>query len=355
MSFGGGGSGALPNHEHTSIPLDGGPLDFVNTTIASLSASSMTYSDGAALQELTIGSDAQVLAVQGGAPSWITNTSNPLVKVSKTFADIAALEMDIYTLPEDSAICNVWADITTAFDVSTGVTIGDGSDDNGFAEATDFTAGTGLTDATRGAYITSFKTMLSTSGTTAIKAYNFSTTAPTGSTFTQSNTDNAQVLYSSTFSATHQREAAQKYEAGQVLIGEDVCKASWFIRDTGGTATGDLKAYIRQSDGTLVATSTTVLDASTVTGSYVEYTFDFPATAMVADYMICLNSQDMTAGEVDVQVYDTNITNGLFYVEENGAYILIDPRSATGTITYDCTPGTGDTVGAVDFYLQVVN
>ena len=88
MSFGGGGSGALPNHEHTGIPLDGGPLDFVNTTIASLSANSMTYSSGAALQELPIGSDAQVLAVSGGAPTWITNTSNPLVKVTKTFADI---------------------------------------------------------------------------------------------------------------------------------------------------------------------------------------------------------------------------------------------------------------------------
>ena len=173
MSFGGGGSGALPNHEHTSIPLDGGPLDFVNTTIASLTANSMTYSDGAALQELTIGSEAQVLSVQGGTPSWITNAAAPLVKVSKTFADIAGASMDIYTLPEDSAICNVWADITTVFDVSTGVTIGDAGDDNGFVEASDWTASTGLTDATRGAYVTSFKTMRSTSGTTAIKAYNF--------------------------------------------------------------------------------------------------------------------------------------------------------------------------------------
>ena len=33
MSFGGGGSGALPNHEHTNIALDGGALDIVNTTI----------------------------------------------------------------------------------------------------------------------------------------------------------------------------------------------------------------------------------------------------------------------------------------------------------------------------------
>lgn len=345
MSFGGGGSGALPNHEHTGIPLDGGPLDFVNTTIASLTANSMTYSDGAALQELTIGADAQVLAVQGGAPAWITNTSNPLVKVSKTFADIAALEMDIYTLPEDSAICNVWADITTAFDVSSAVTIGTGSDNNGLQEAADWTAGTGLTDATRGNLITSWKNMLSTSGTTAIKAYNFTSG---GSTFVQSNTNNAENLYST----TSRTEVAQLYQAGQILIGQDVCKASWFIRDTGGTATGDLKAYIRTSAGVLVATSTTVLDVSTVTAGYLEYTFDFPATTMTANYMICLNSDDMTAGSVDVQSYNTNIANGLLYLEESGVYVLKDPRSATGTITYACT---NDTQGAVDFYLQVVN
>jgi len=57
MGFGGGGGGALPNHEHTNIPLSGGPLDFDNVTIASLLAGSITYSDGAALQELPIGGE----------------------------------------------------------------------------------------------------------------------------------------------------------------------------------------------------------------------------------------------------------------------------------------------------------
>ena len=345
MSFGGGGSGALPNHEHTAIPLDGGPLDFVNTTIASLSASSMTYSDGAALQELPIGADAQVLGVSGGAPTWITNTSNPLVKVTKTFADISGLEMDIYTLPQDSALVNVWADITTVFDVSTGVTIGDSGDNSGWQQATDWTAGTGLTDATRGAYVTNFKTMRSTSGTTAIKAYNFT---QSGSTFTQSNTDNAEDLYSTSV----RTEVCQLYQAGQVLIGQDVCKASWYIRDTAGTATGDLKAYIRTSAGVQVAVSTTVLDVSTLTAGYLEYTFDFPATTMVADYMICLNSDDMTAGTVNVESYNTNIANGLMYLQESGVYVLKTNRSVTGTITYACAI---DTQGVVDFYLQVVD
>ena len=72
MGFGGGGGGALPNHEHTNIALDGGPLDFVNTTIASLSAGSTTFSNGAALQELVIGNAGESMVVNGAgtAPEW---------------------------------------------------------------------------------------------------------------------------------------------------------------------------------------------------------------------------------------------------------------------------------------------
>ena len=114
MSFGAGGGGALPNHQHTNIPLTGGPLDFVNTTIASLSAGSVTYSSGAALQELTIGGAGTVLGSDGAAPTWVANTANPLIKVTKTFADIviAGTYMDIYELPQDAAAVNIWTDIT---------------------------------------------------------------------------------------------------------------------------------------------------------------------------------------------------------------------------------------------------
>jgi len=72
MGFGGGGGGALPNHDHTNIPLSGGPLDFDNVTIASLLAGSITYSDGAALQELPIGGAGDNLQVTAGAPSWVS-------------------------------------------------------------------------------------------------------------------------------------------------------------------------------------------------------------------------------------------------------------------------------------------
>jgi len=52
MGFGGGGSGALPAHQHTNVPLSGGPLDMSNVTVGSLTAGSVVYSNGAALQEL---------------------------------------------------------------------------------------------------------------------------------------------------------------------------------------------------------------------------------------------------------------------------------------------------------------
>lgn len=347
MGFSGGGSNVLKPHKHSSAVQDGSPLDMNNVTEATLTAGDIVYSDGAALQRLAIGADTTVLSVSGSTPSWSASTSNPLIKVTKTFSDIAALEMDIYTLPQDAALVNVYTDITTVFDISTAVTIGDAGDDNGFVTATDWTSGVGLTDATRGAYITSFKTMRSTSGTTAIKAYNFST--PPGSTFTQSNTDTSQDLYSTTVS----NEAAQLYQAGQVMIGFTICKASWFIKVPVGSCTGDLKAYIRQSDGTLVATSTTVLDASTLTAGYIEYTFEFPATTLVADYMICLNSAEMTSGAIAIESYTANITNGLLYMLESGTYNNKANRSVTGTVTYDC--GGGDTQGEVDFYLQVVD
>ena len=74
MPFNGGGGGALPNHEHTNIPLDGGPLDFLNTTIASMNQGSITFSDGAALQELIMpavpNNEVLTFPPAATAPSW---------------------------------------------------------------------------------------------------------------------------------------------------------------------------------------------------------------------------------------------------------------------------------------------
>ena len=71
MGFHGGGGGQLLNHEHDgSLVADGGPLDFRNITQSSMSAGSMTFSDGAHLQERAIGAVSDVLTVAGGVPTW---------------------------------------------------------------------------------------------------------------------------------------------------------------------------------------------------------------------------------------------------------------------------------------------
>jgi len=77
MGFGGGGGGALPAHVHNSVPLQGGPLDFANDTIASLNVGSTTFSDGAALQELLLGNAGDSLVVNGAgtAPEWAAGSA----------------------------------------------------------------------------------------------------------------------------------------------------------------------------------------------------------------------------------------------------------------------------------------
>jgi len=403
MSFGGGGSGALPNHEHTLIPLDGGALDFVNTTIASLTANSMTYSDGAALQELTIGADAQVLGVSGGTPTWITNTSNPLVKVTKTFADIAALEMDIYTLPQDSALVNVWADITTTFDVSTGVTIGDGGDDNGFQEATDWSAGTGLTDATRGAYVTNFKTMRSTSGNTDIKAYNFSAAATalvkdaqatasdvaTGTTITNSGFtvaananrilivsanvyDGAQAVTGITWNgvenftravfidaASADRRSEIWYLVNPTATTADVVTtwASTAIRRGAGVYSyyNALQAspigVTNTANGTGVTSTGTLTPATT--GSLIVDSSMSDGGGVAATDTLTAGWTDLIATRTWSSQYDLTPTIG---IANNMFYTYSGSRTWTWCAAeVKSVVGAGDSQGAVDFYLQVVD
>jgi hypothetical protein len=334
MGFSGGGSNITKAHTHDStVVQDGGSLA-ANVTQFGLTSGSILYSDGSNIQELGVGAGAQVLGVSGSLPAWITNTSNPLIKVSKTFADIVVgtASMDIYTLPQDAALVNLWADITTVFDVSTAVTIGDAGDDNGFQEATDWTSGTGLTDATRGAYVTSFKTMRSTSGTTAISAYNF-TTVP-GSSFTQ-----ASGAYGRTISNGAREELAQQFNAGHVLIGEDVTSCSWFMKLDSGSPTGNIQSYIKQADGTIRTTSSTTVSASSLAGgSYVEHTFTFASTTIAEDDMLTVTLDNGTGGGSNSIVVDTNyanMTDGTCYENDDTAsptYVQLDPEQMKMTV-----------------------
>ena len=282
-------------------------------------------------------------------------TSNPMIKVSKTFSDIdvGTRSMDIYTLPQDAALVNVYVDITTLFDLSTAVTVGDSTDQNGFLESGDWTASTGLTNSTRGEFVTSFKTMRSTSGATAIKAYDFTTAGGGGgSTFVQNVEDDGRSMNN-----WERVEICQLYETGHTLIGESVCRSSFWFKTSSGTPAGTVTAMIRESDGTLKAASTTFLDASTITGSYVEYNFDFPSTTIAADDMICLNTESLTGSYTIALNYDnSNMTDGKMMNKNlGGSYTQVDPAMVRQTVMYDCLPVTGDTSGGVDFYLQVVD
>jgi len=127
MGFGGGGGGALPAHVHNLVPLQGGPLDFANDTIASLNAGSTTFSDGAALQELVIGnpSDALVVNAGGTAPEWGSAGGVTLTRVtdamtttfsttSLTFVDVTGFNITKPTIVGGTCFTTVYV-TTEAF------------------------------------------------------------------------------------------------------------------------------------------------------------------------------------------------------------------------------------------------
>jgi len=101
MGFGGGGGGALPNHEHTLIPLDGGPLDFNNTTVGSMNQGDITFSDGAALQQLAypaVPAGETLTAVAASTtPAWVAGAAaaSTWTKLGSTTLAAPAQWMDV--------------------------------------------------------------------------------------------------------------------------------------------------------------------------------------------------------------------------------------------------------------------
>jgi len=96
MGFGGGGSAGMTAHVHNNVPLQGGPLDFANDTIASLNVGSTTFSDGAALQELVIGNAGDSLVVNAGAtaPEWGVG-SGPWSSLGSVTSAVAVAELSL--------------------------------------------------------------------------------------------------------------------------------------------------------------------------------------------------------------------------------------------------------------------
>jgi len=122
MGFGGGGSGQITPHVHNSLPLQGGPLDFSNNTIAGMGIGDITYSDGAALQTLPypgVPNNEVLTAVTAStAPAWVsasaggqielidhTELSGSATEINTTFAaisgnDIACLLVYVNAVPD---------------------------------------------------------------------------------------------------------------------------------------------------------------------------------------------------------------------------------------------------------------
>jgi len=175
MSFGGGGGGQLTAHTHDpAIPLDGGSLA-ANATSFSLNAGSILYSDGVNIEELasplTPAGETLTFAPAATAPSWGTSGGD-LITITKSYTDVSGGELDIYTLPIGASLNNVFVNTTTTFSNSNAVTVGDSADPNGWVDTTDLTAA-GLVTGTKGVYTTGWNGLRSTTGTTALKAYNF--------------------------------------------------------------------------------------------------------------------------------------------------------------------------------------
>jgi len=98
MGFGGGGGAQLTNHVHDNTPLQGGPLDLAGVTIGSLNSGDLTYSDGAALQQLAISAPNDQLRVSAGnIPEWFTpaaGAGGQMQLVSHSFLAADATEID---------------------------------------------------------------------------------------------------------------------------------------------------------------------------------------------------------------------------------------------------------------------
>jgi len=129
-------------------------------------------------------------------------------------------------------------------------------------------------------------------------------------TFTQSSTNDAVSIGNFSVDAGRE-ELAQQFNAGHVLVDKTIISASWYLSISGGgSPDGDIKAFIREADGTLIATSSTTVDADTITGSPVKHTFDFPNTTLDVTDMITISGGTMTAGRVSCDTNDTEMTNG---------------------------------------------
>jgi len=127
MGFGGGGSGALPAHQHSNVPLSGGPLDMANVTIGSLNQGSVVYSDGAALQELVMpgvpAGELLTFAAAATAPSWASGAAGgSLTLIDNTVlgADDTEIDTTFAAVEQGTEMSGIMAVLNASRDTTNG-------------------------------------------------------------------------------------------------------------------------------------------------------------------------------------------------------------------------------------------
>ena len=162
MGFGGGGSAGMTAHVHNNVPLQGGPLDFANDTIASLNAGSTTYSNGAALQELVIGNAGDSMVVNGAglAPEWAAASGGTytLLGSQRLLADASQMQVT-FAAQTGETTGSIYACWTTVSDAAspyafTNITINNVTTANWYrTQKLEMTGGVGTFSETIDAYI----------------------------------------------------------------------------------------------------------------------------------------------------------------------------------------------------------
>jgi len=97
MGFSGGGSNITKAHTHDSTVIQDGGALAANVTQFGLTAGSILYSDGSNIQELGVGSAADVLTVNGGAtaPEWAVAGGGGGGAFTELFSQVAGTSIDV--------------------------------------------------------------------------------------------------------------------------------------------------------------------------------------------------------------------------------------------------------------------
>ena len=106
MGFSGGGSNILLPHSHDGrVSQDGGALDFNSITQSQSLAGQVFYSDGTALQQLSIGAASDELRVNAGAtaPEWYTPSAGAV-----TWTELADVTISGASAPLTSGVITAY-------------------------------------------------------------------------------------------------------------------------------------------------------------------------------------------------------------------------------------------------------